>query len=57
MSTLQCDRVQADTWCRGTSHQPGVGMTKLREALLLRTAWLLATTSLVLGFAARLRVG
>jgi hypothetical protein len=32
-------------------------MTRLREELILRTAWLLATTSLVLGFATRLRVG
>jgi hypothetical protein len=32
-------------------------MTTLREELILRTAWLLATTSLVLGFATHLRVG
>ena len=32
-------------------------MTRLREDLIVRTAWLLATTSLVLGFATRLRAG
>jgi hypothetical protein len=42
------------------SIDPPVGawdMPRLREELILRTAWLLATTSLVLGFATRLRVG
>jgi len=34
-----------------------MGMTSLREELILRTAWLLATTSLLLGFASRLRLG
>jgi hypothetical protein len=32
-------------------------MTTLREELILRTAWLLATTSLALGFATRWRGG
>lgn len=32
-------------------------MTRLREELIVRTAWLIATTSVVLSFAARLRVG
>ncbi len=32
-------------------------MTSLREELIVRMAWLLATTSLVLGFATRLRIG
>jgi hypothetical protein len=32
-------------------------MTRLREELIVRTAWLLATTSLLLGFAGRLRLG
>ena len=32
-------------------------MAALTEELVLRTAWLLAATSLVLGFAARLHLG
>lgn len=35
----------------------GIGMTRLREELIVRTAWLLAATSLLLGFVERLRVG
>jgi hypothetical protein len=32
-------------------------MTTLREELILRTAWLLAATSVILGLATRLRAG